>query len=167
MWTCLHHDMNAVSGLRYACYREHHMYVDRFACYIKPHSKSDPADREFLPLLEYSAESWFDAQTLAHTLESDLFQSTCVDFFLYRGLCGGLHTRICCILITFWRFPSMREIMIMCSNTSYTYSSDQTDKPWCKLIRLIHLDRFALEFCFQTFCVRRESKLPNLFPICY
>ena len=90
--------------------------------------------------------SWFDGQTLAHTLESDLFQSTWVDFFLW-GLCGDLYTRICCILVTFWRLLGTRQIMNMCSNASSTCRSGPTDKPWCKPIRLIHLDRFALEFC--------------------
>ena len=132
-----------------------------------PHGRSDPADREFLPLLECSALNPGSMGKPWRIHFNQTYSNPPESIFCHRGFCGGLHTRICCILVTFWRFSSTRQIMSICSNDSFTCRSDPTDNPWCKPIRLIHLDRFALEFCIQTFCVSQGSKLPNLLSICY
>ena len=131
-----------------------------------PHGRSDPADREFSPLLECSGLSPGSmGKPLRIHLNQTYFNPLESIFFLW-GLCDDLYTRICCILVTFGRFLSTRQIMSTCSNASSTCSSGLTDKPWCKLIRLIHLDRFALEFCLQGFCSSQCTGLTKLFPIC-
>ena len=121
------------------------------------HGGSDPADQELSPKVECSARSSGSMGKHLRIHLNQTYSNPPESKFWFWSMCAGLYTRICCILVTFWRLSSICKITSMCSNANCIYNSGATDKQCLKHLYLIHLD--------QSLYTSQGSRLSNHFPI--